>query len=135
MNGNRSTRTHANSYARKPVRQLVNSCANQLVHTQTRTPTNSYTRKLVHTQSRTQTNSYAGVFITGHCIKLKVILTFWKIFSFCAADYCKAGHDCKNDAVCAELLSDPRGYSCECVDGYTGENCETGKDKNGPPDY
>ena len=31
---------------------------------------------------------------------------------------------CDNGRTCTDLLD---GYSCTCVDGYTGSNCETGE--------
>ena len=36
-----------------------------------------------------------------------------------------ASHPCENLAVCYHHVD---SYSCQCVDGYTGVNCETGTD-------
>ena len=32
---------------------------------------------------------------------------------------------CDNGGTCTDLLD---GYSCTCVDGYTGSHCETGEE-------
>ncbi|XP_062573489.1 fibroleukin-like, partial [Saccostrea cucullata] len=40
-------------------------------------------------------------------------------------DICE-GHDCKNGGNCVANQSVIRGYTCSCVTGYVGDNCEVG---------
>ena len=41
------------------------------------------------------------------------------ILVICEAEPCKNGGTCKP-------TEDGKGYTCVCVDGYAGDNCETG---------
>ena len=35
------------------------------------------------------------------------------------------GVSCSNDGTCVDMVD---GYICNCVEGFTGQHCETGKD-------
>ena len=45
------------------------------------------------------------------------------ILCFISVDYC-VSDPCENDAPCT-LLAD--GYTCDCVDGFVGDNCGAGE--------
>ena len=44
-------------------------------------------------------------------------------FFFADIDYCETS-TCDNGGTCIDGIDD---YTCECQEGYTGSNCETGK--------
>lgn len=48
---------------------------------------------------------------------------FYYLLFYIDIDEC-ASEPCQNNATCTQFLN---GYNCTCVDGYTGDNCETGK--------
>lgn len=37
-----------------------------------------------------------------------------------------ANHPCNNGGTCVDIVN---GYTCKCIDGYTGKNCNIGKSK------
>ena len=44
-----------------------------------------------------------------------------------APDYCSSS-PCQHSGNCVHTEDGP-GYSCVCVQGYTGDNCQTGKEE------
>ena len=52
-----------------------------------------------------------------------IFLTNSAIFSFSAVDVCQSS-PCQNGAACTNQCPD---YECTCLDGFIGDNCETGK--------
>ena len=47
----------------------------------------------------------------------------WNIFCFLDYNECSSS-PCQNSGTCVDKVGD---YSCTCLNGYTGKNCETGK--------
>ena len=73
-------------------------------------------------------SSYCIYSVLEHsaCYKYYIMQTINMLFSNidfdeCESDPCLNGAECKNGA---------KEYTCTCVPGYTGRNCETGQIKN-----
>ena len=54
--------------------------------------------------------------------KIAKYIYLWRKIKFTDIDECE-GNPCENGASCTD---DAIGYTCWCVDVYTGVNCETG---------
>ena len=55
---------------------------------------------------------------------LEFIMFYWYLTSFLPG-VC-APNTCKNDGSCSPVPKDGRDYTCTCVNGYSGPDCETG---------
>ena len=66
--------------------------------------------------------SYMPVYGQNKCIWIWSWKWMCDLFAFADMDYC-APEPCLNNATCHDGLDN---FTCSCVDGYTGRNCETG---------
>ena len=56
----------------------------------------------------------------------KVLLRIYMLLIFSEVDEC-ASEPCFNGGLCVDAVNE---YQCDCLDGYDGINCQTGKWNN-----
>ena len=60
---------------------------------------------------------------TGKEIKKNIYKLYTFILYFAEVNECES-HPCQNNGSCSDLVNK---YSCQCITGYTGSNCEIGR--------
>ena len=60
-----------------------------------------------------------------HIFQKTTVIVMLRLLSFHLSEFDECESDpCQNDGTCTDVS---KHYTCTCVDGYVGVNCETGE--------